>query len=163
MDAKRRAPADIEIVHDRQTVVTALPLRRAAQRRLAELLHARIVDIRDPVDHADLVLTPACSPQLIGLLKRKYEGARIVVVELDDWDLDIDLPGPVKRVLRSGADAYVLADSLEELANKLASRDGDPAPSTATTELPAPSTVDELVAVFLSAPLDESRVRRSGE
>ena len=34
-------------------------------------------------------------------------------MELDDWDFEISLPGPVKRILRSGADAYVLADSME--------------------------------------------------
>lgn len=28
-------------------------------------LVARVVDIRHPIDHVDLVLTPACSPQLI--------------------------------------------------------------------------------------------------
>lgn len=64
-----------------------------------------MVDIRDSIDCADLVLTPSCSPQLIGALKGKYEGARVAVVELDDRDLAVNVPGPVKRLVRSGVDA----------------------------------------------------------
>jgi hypothetical protein len=152
----------VDVVAGRRTIVTALPLKKAARERLAELLQARVVDVRTPVDHADLVLTPACSPQLIGRLRAQYEHARIVVVELDDWDLDIELPGPVKRLLRNGADAYLLADSLDELATKIA------APSAAAAddsrpphELPATATVDELIDAFLRESI-EYAARRNG-
>ena len=47
------------------------------RQRLAGLLDARVLDVRDPCDRADVVLTPSCSPQLIGALKRKYPGARV--------------------------------------------------------------------------------------
>ncbi|MEL6891910.1 MAG: hypothetical protein AAFP84_09950 [Actinomycetota bacterium] len=143
--------------------MTALPLKRAARERLAELLEARVIDIREPCDDPDLVLTPACSPQLIGALSSKYNGAQVVVVELDDWAFDIELSGPVKRILRSGASAYVLADSLDELAAKIASRpnppeaDSDPA---AVHELTASSTVDELIAAFLRESVEYSARHR---
>jgi hypothetical protein len=143
---------DVEVVTPRTTVVTALPLKRSARERLADLLDARVVDVREPIDHADLVLTPACSPQLIARLKLKYDGARVVVVELDDWDLDISVPGPVKRILRGGADAYVLADSMEELARKITRRPAlasDEVVSAGVGELPTSSTVDELIEAFL--------------
>lgn len=159
-----RVEPDVEVVPQRRTIVTALPLREAARQRLAELLDARVVDVRDPTDRADVVLTPACSPQLIGALGRKYEGARIVVVELDDWELGVESTGPVKRILRAGAAAYVLADSIEELAGKLAPQrheqhDEDP---VAVHELTAGATVDELIAAFLRESVEYStRLRTS--
>jgi len=158
---------EVEVLNERTTVVvTALPLKRAARDRLAELLDARVVDVRHPIDHVDLVLTPACSPQLIAGLKRKYGGARVIVVELDDWELDIGLPGPVKRILRSGADAYVLADSVEELARKITPRHdrvSDDGASVDTRELPSTTTVDELIAAFLRESVEYSTRLRAGE
>lgn len=148
-------PDRVEVLPYRFTVVTALPLRGPARERLAQLLDARVVDVRDPVDRADLVLTPSSSPQLIGALQRKYEGAKVVVVELDDWEFDISLPGPVKRLVRGGADGYVVADSLDELAGKLAPRRHQRSPDDTSTadaaELLAPAAVDDLVAPFLRA------------
>jgi hypothetical protein len=164
VNTERPDSFEVEVLRERTTVVTALPLKRAARDRLAELLDARVVDVRDPVDHVDLVLTPACSPQLIAGLKRKYGGARVIVVELDDWDLDISLHGPVKRILRGGADAYVLADSMEELARKITTRRAteDP-PSVSARELPSTTTVDELIAAFLRESVEYSTRLRVGE
>jgi hypothetical protein len=156
---------DVEVLTERTTVVTALPLKRAARDRLAELLDARVVDIRDPIDRVDLVLAPACSPQSIAALKRKYGAARIIVVELDDWDFDVSLPGPVKRILRSGADAYVLADSVEELARKITPRPDrvtDDSGSVDARELPSTATVDELIAAFLRESVEYSTRLRAG-
>ena len=166
MSLERANTFEVEVLTERKTVVTALPLKRAARERLAELLDARVVDVRAPIDHVDLVLTPACSPQLIGAMQRKYPGARIVVVELDDWDLDIDVPGPVKRILRSGADAYVLADSIEELARKITpshDRVIDDSASVHARELPSTSTVDELIAAFLRESVEYSTRLRAGD
>ena len=143
---------EVELVDGRITVVTALPLKPAARQRLADRLGARVVDVRDAVDRADLVLTPSSSPQLVGALQRKYPDARIVVVELDDEEFDVDLPGPVKRLLRSGADGYVLAESIDELAHKLV---GGQERATEVDDmvepgaLPAASAVDDVVAEFL--------------
>jgi len=85
--------------------MTALPLKKAARERLTELLEARVFDVREPMEHPVLVLTPARSPPLIGALDRKYNGAEVVVVELDDWEFNIDLSGPMKRIPRSGSSA----------------------------------------------------------
>lgn len=153
---------DVEVIPGRRTIVTALPLKRAARQRLSELLEARVLDVREPCDHPDLVLTPACSPQLIAALGRKYHGAQVVVVELDDWEFDIELSGPVKRILRSGAAAYVLADSIDELAAKITARphdagDADPAN---VHELTAAATVDDLIAAFLRESVEYSTRRR---
>lgn len=146
-----RAVAGVELVSDRPTIVTALPLKEAAREHLARLLGARVVDVRDPCDDPDIVLSPSSSPQLIDALKQQYDGARIVVVELDDWDLDIELGGPVKRLLRAGADAYLVADSVDELAGKLraAPTSSPDEPTASPAELPEGATVDDLVAAFL--------------
>ena len=166
MSLERPDRFEVDVLTKRTTVVTALPLKRAARDRLAELLDARVVDVRHPIDHVDLVLTPACSPQLIAALKRKYGGARVVVVELDDWDFDVSVPGPVKRILRSGADAYVLADSMEELARKITPRHdrvSDDSASVDARELPSTTTVDELIAAFLRESVEYSTRLRAGD
>jgi hypothetical protein len=153
VNLERRDHLSVEVVTDRITVVTALPLKRPARERLAELLGARVVDVRHPIDEVDLVLTPSCSPQLIAALKRKYSGARVVVVELDDWEFGIALPGPVKRILKGGADGYVLADSLDELARKISPPSSDevaePSEEVQPLELLGTPTVDDLIAAFL--------------
>lgn len=163
MNIERVEPG-VEVLARRRTIVTALPLKQAARERLAELLDARVLDVREPIDDPDLVLTPACSPQLIGALSRKYNGARVVVVELDDWEFDIELSGPVKRILRSGAAAYVLADSIDELAAKISARshdsDGDDGPP-AVDELTSSSTVDDLIAAFLRESVEYSTRHRA--
>jgi len=126
-------------------VVTALPLKEPARQRLATQLNMHVVDVRDPGDEADFVLTPSCSPQLIACLKERYHGAEVVVVELSDWDYGISLDGPLKRVLRGGADAYLLCDSIDELAMKLGRR--DLMPSTAPNV--DGYSVDEIVEALL--------------
>ena len=166
MSLERPDRFEVDVLTKRTTVVTALPLKRAARDRLAELLDARVVDVRHPIDHVDLVLTPACSPQLIAGLKRKYGGARVIVVELDDSDFDVSLLGPVKRILRSGADAYVLADSMEELARKITPRHdrvSDDSASVDARELPSTTTVDELIAAFLRESVEYSTRLRAGD
>lgn len=168
MQPERLEP-EAEVVARRRTIVTALPLKRPARQRLAELLGANVADVREPIDHPDLVLTPACSPQLIAALSRKYHGAQVVVVELDDWEFDIELSGPVKRILRSGAAAYVLADSIEELASKIAARPHHTADEAAeddpaVRELTASATVDDLIAAFLRESVEYStRIHRADQ
>jgi hypothetical protein len=150
-----RVEPDVEVLPRRRTIVTALPLKPAARERLAELLDARVLDVREPCDDPDVVLTPACSPQLIGALGERFGRAQLVVVELDDWDFGIESSGPVKRLLRNGAVAYVLADSIDELAAKIDDRssatgdDADDTDAPAHHELTAGATVDDLIAAFL--------------
>lgn len=157
--------SELEVIPARRTIVTALPLKRAARRRLAELLGARVVDVREPIDHPDLVLAPPCSPQLIEALGRRFDGARVVVVELDDWEFGVESAAPVKRILRSGAAAYLLADSIEQLATKLAARpphdDRDDPPGV--HELTSNASVDDLVAAFLRESVEYSTRRRAAD
>ncbi len=164
MNIERMEP-DVEIVERRRTIVTALPLKRDARERLAELLGAHVVDMRASCEHPDLVLTPACSPQLIGSLRRRYHGARVVVVELDDWEFDIHLTGPVKRILESGAAAYVLADSIDELAAKITAAPPTPDTSSAPAvhELTSASTVDDLIAAFLRESVEYATRHRADD
>jgi hypothetical protein len=120
---RERAAISVVRASPRSVVVTAFPLKAPGRAKLAEQLgDVEILDIRDAVYGADLVLAPSCSPQCIGALRSAYPTARIVVVELDDWDFKVSLPGPVKRVLKAGADAYLLADSIEQLAQQLRPR-----------------------------------------
>ena len=142
---------DVELVDGRKVVVTAFALNPAAQARLAEQLdHWRVVDIRTSVDHVDLVLAPSCSPQTVAALQEAYPTARIVVVELEDDDLDVDLPGPVKRLLAAGAVGYVTADSVDDLAQQLSpSSDASrPADSTGDRELASPGVDDAILAAL---------------
>ena len=136
-------------VTKRPTVVTALPLRADARERLAELLGATVVDMRTPIEHPDLVLTPACSPQPLGGLKRRFEDCPADRGRGIQLGSDVELDGPVKRILGAGADAYVLADSIDELAEMLggAHATTEHVPWT-PHELEGP-TMDDLVAAFL--------------
>jgi len=144
----------------RPTVVCAVPLRAPARRRLEQLLgEVRLVDMHEPLDDADLILSPPCSPQTIAALKRTYPSARLIVVELEDDDLDIDLAGPVIRSRRAGADGYVAAESMADLARQLTAGSREAvAPELLAVEAAAPpphelstTTVDDLIAERLAA------------
>jgi hypothetical protein len=98
-----------------------------------------------------------------GAANRRHNDAQVVVVELDDWEFDIELSGPVKRILRSGAAAYVLADSIDELAAKIASRPRTArreSDTAAEHELTSSSTVDDLIAAFLKESVEYSTRHR---
>jgi len=131
---------------DRPVVVTAVPLTAAARDRLARGVgDVEVYDIRDDVLAADLVITPPCSPQAVAALKRAYPTARLVVAELEDEEFDVHLPGPVKRLRNAGADAYLTADSLDDLAAQLRSAQPAPPPEDrAPDELPE-SSVDAVI------------------
>jgi hypothetical protein len=124
-------PQRVEVAFDlaSPTVVTALPLKPDARRKLAALLgNVNVVDIcereasSNSTNQIDAVIAPVCSPQIIGRLKAMFPGARIIVVELEDWEFGIDAGGPVTRLRNAGADAYLAAGSLQSLADQLTSR-----------------------------------------
>jgi hypothetical protein len=130
----------------RAVVVTAFPLKAPGRAKLAERLgDVEILDIRDAVFGADLVLAPSCSPQCVAALKGAYPTARIVVVELEDWELNVNIPGPVKRILNAGADAYLLADSIEELAQQLGRQASPPANEDDKLNELSQSSVDDSI------------------
>lgn len=154
---------DIEVVDRRRVVVTALPLKKKARERLeAQLDGARVVDIRTTVERADLVLAPSCSPQTLAGLKDAYPDARVVVVEIEDWEFGVDLSGPVKRLLDAGADGYLTADSVDDLADQLSpSRPRDDVEPIVTDALPTPSVDDVIVDALRQRLADGSpRVER---
>ena len=141
---------EIEVVDRRRVVVAALPLDQQAREHLeSQLDGARVVDIRMTVERADLVLAPSCSPQTVAALKDAYPDARLVVVEIEDWEFGIDLPGPVKRLLDAGADGYLTADSVDDLAGQLSpGRTPHRAESAPPEELPTPSIDDVIVGAL---------------
>ncbi len=147
---------DVEVVGRGRVVVTAFPLPDAARERLEQLLPgSTVVDIRRTVVEADLVLAPSCSPRTIAALKRAFPTALIVVAELEDDELGVDLPGPVKRLFRAGIDGYITADSLADLAEQLApgSAGNDPDTANATVHELGEQTVDGVVMRSLTEQL----------
>lgn len=131
----------------RRTVVTAMPLPRPARARLAELLDADVVDMRTHVAVADLVLAPSCSPRTVAAIKRAFPDARVVIVEIEDWRFDVEFPGPVMRLIDAGADAYVTADGLDELAERLGAGNARvDAERSEPAALPAPGVDDAVLA-----------------
>ncbi|MCU1359340.1 MAG: hypothetical protein JWN99_629 [Ilumatobacteraceae bacterium] len=155
--------AEIELADRCPTVVCAVSLKQKARDDLAEMLgDVRLVDIREPVATADVVLVPPCSPGTLTALKDAYPTARLIVVELEDWEHHIDLGGPVTRLRKAGADAYLTADSLQDLADQLTtSEPSEQRPlldSSTPSELEA-ATIDDVVL----GRLQELRERREAE
>jgi hypothetical protein len=139
------------------TVVIALPLKPEARRKLAALLgNVNVVDICEReafssyTNPIDVVTAPVCSPQMIGRLKAMFPEARIIVVELEDWEFGIDAGGPVTRLRNAGADAYLAAGSLQKLADQLTSRRSE--------EPVAPTLAAQAVATEFSRELSAASV-----
>lgn len=73
------------------------------------------------------------------------------MVELDDWEFDVELPGPAKRILRAGAAAYLLADSIRRARGQACRQPAQRGVGgTPVRELTASVTVDDLIAAYLS-------------
>lgn len=144
----------------RRHVVIAFPLGAEAVAVVADRLGAgfAVRDIRAEGPAADLVVSPPCSPQAIGHLKRAFPNAALVVVEIEDLLRGVDLGGPVSRSLAAGADAYYVAGSSEALGDFLARmpvRADGPEPDDALSGSAA-------FALAAAVPADDlvSRVRR---
>jgi hypothetical protein len=117
----------------------------------------QIIDIRQADGHERLVLAPSASPQLLGKLHAAFPDARVVVVELTDLEHDVRLGGPVTRALNAGADAYLVARSLEELAALMRNPDTDDVVVSTPAELPTTATEQGLIDQ-----LDDLIARRAG-
>jgi hypothetical protein len=156
-------PDDVEladVVPSRPIVVTALALPPQARRALAERLAVTlgpvdVIDLRQAHGHADVVIAPSCSPQTIAALKAAFPSARLVVAELVDGEHGADFTGPVTRLRRAGADAYLTADGVDDLADQLTGRKPPPPVPLAARPLVAlpAATVDEVVLDDLAAGL----------
>jgi hypothetical protein len=135
-----------------KVVTTALPLKPAARARLSEQLGPGfiVVDMKHSSDSADVVIAPVVSPQLIGILKHKFPRARLVLCELQDFELGISHTGPIQRAIDAGADSYCIAPSLAALAEFVANDDRPALESGRAEDRPAAisfeaTTIDDLV------------------
>lgn len=78
-----------------------------------------ILDFHDAPDTADVVLTCAHSPQLTHRWTLLFPHAQIIVTEILDPEFDLDIPGPVGRLLDAGAHAYLPPKPLEQVAKNV--------------------------------------------
>jgi hypothetical protein len=131
-----------------KVVTTALPLKPVARERLSEQLGPGfiVVDMKQSSASADVVIAPVVSPQLIGILKHRFPQARLVLCELQDFELGISHAGPVQEAMDAGADSYCIAPSLSALAEFVARDDrlAIESGSSATISFEA-RTIDDLV------------------
>lgn len=102
-------------------VVVAFPIGDEALALLGDRTGGRVVvrDIRQPGPPPQLVLCPPSSPQLIGLVRRQFPRAAVVVVELEEWLRTIHVQGPITRALDAGAATYYVAPTTVALAGFL--------------------------------------------
>lgn len=108
-------------VHDVTVVATAMKLSRSARAALSAALGEDyiVLDLHAAPKTADVVLAPASSPQLIGLLRSMFPKARVIVAEVEDDGLAVSYHGPVRRMLDAGADGYLTSTTIPRLARQL--------------------------------------------
>ena len=108
-----------------KVVAVAAPLSKEAREQLAQRMGSAflVMDIREAPRSADLVIAPVVSPQTIGALKQQFPDARVLVAEITDPSWGVHLPGPVRRAVDAGADGYLVADTLQEVATYVAAED----------------------------------------
>jgi hypothetical protein len=126
--------SEVEVVAPRRgplRVATAMPLSKAAVAFLEAQLGSgvEISDLRDAVEDCELLLAPPCSPQAIVRLRQAFPFAEVVILELSDDRYDIDIRGPVNRVLAAGAGQYPGARDADALVSFLRTRSGAVAPA----------------------------------
>jgi len=100
-------------------VVATTMLKADARARLSEQLGPGFVvlDLRKAPPSTDIVIAPVISAQTISALKHMFPRARVVLTEVEDADLGVFFPGPVRRAVDAGADGYVVAGDLATLAD----------------------------------------------
>lgn len=143
------------MIHGPGRVVVAFRLSRRATERLQAVLGAdiQLVDVRDSDGHERLVLAPPASPQLLGKLKSAFPDALVMVVELTDVEEGIRQGGPVTRSIDGGADTYVVARSLDQLAEMVSQAVGT------GTDSPAPAALSAQAEDDLAVLLEEVLAR----
>ena len=154
----------VRMIHGPDRVVLAFRLSRPATEHLQATLGAgaRLVDLRESDGHERLVLAPPASPQLLGKLKAAFPGALVMVVELTDIEAGIRRGGPVTRSLDGGADTYVVARSLDQLAEMVTQAVATPNQAPLVAQLSA-QTEDELAALLEEVLARREAVRVSRE
>lgn len=117
-EADDQAPIDYDSV---TVVATAMELSTAARVALSTQLGADyvVLDMHAAPATTDVLLVPPGSPQLIAALRSMFPKARVVVAEIEDYELGVQYHGPVRRLLDAGADAYLPPATLPLLARQL--------------------------------------------
>ena len=102
-------------------VATAMKLSDTARTKLSDELGDDyiVLDMWDAPKTADVLLIPAIGLKLLGNLRGMFPSARVVVAELDDPELGISYPSPVRRLLDAGADLYLATTTVPSLARQL--------------------------------------------
>ncbi|WP_052596769.1 type II toxin-antitoxin system Phd/YefM family antitoxin [Luteipulveratus mongoliensis] len=120
------APADVppSTAYDGVTVVaTAMKLSAEARSRLSAEMggEVAVIDMMDVVPgiEVNVLLIPAASAHAVGILRRQFPVARIVVTEIEDEELNVSYAGPVRRLLEAGADSYLASSTISHLATQL--------------------------------------------
>ena len=80
-----------------------------------------MLDLRKAPPSTDIVIAPVISGQTIAALKHMFPRARVVLTEVEDADLGVFFPGPIRRAVEAGADGYVVAGDMAALADFAAS------------------------------------------
>ncbi|TNM70270.1 hypothetical protein FHN55_00885 [Streptomyces sp. NP160] len=109
LEAPRLPPPQVEVPEGVLVVATAMRLSREARRRLAGSFGPGylVLDLHEAPASTDVLLVNPVSVQLLEVLQARFPRARVVVTEIEDHELGVDYAGPVGRVLRAGASAYL--------------------------------------------------------
>ncbi|PWJ46979.1 hypothetical protein SAMN06264364_14316 [Quadrisphaera granulorum] len=109
LEAPRLPPPQVEVPEGVLVVATAMRLSREVQRRLADSFGPGflVLDLHEAPASTDVLLVNPVSPQLLEILQARFPKARVVVTEIEDDVLGVDYAGPVGRMLRAGASAYL--------------------------------------------------------
>lgn len=109
IEAPRLPPPQVEVPEGVLVVATAMRLSREVRRRLADSFGPGylVLDLHDAPASTDVLLVNPVSVQLLEVLQARFPRARVVVTEVEDDVLGVDYAGPVGRMLRAGASAYL--------------------------------------------------------
>ena len=104
-----------------KVLATTMTLSTEARERLRESFGPDwvVLDFHDAPDTADVVLTGAHSPQLIHRWTLLFPQAQIIVTEILDDEFDLDVGGPVGRLMDAGAAAYLPPRPLQQVAQNV--------------------------------------------
>jgi antitoxin (DNA-binding transcriptional repressor) of toxin-antitoxin stability system len=102
-------------------VATAMKLSASARAALSAELGTDylVVDLLAAPDTTDVLLVPPISTRLIGGLRERFPKARLIVTEIEDYELGIVYQGPVGRMLDAGAETYLTSATIPRLARQL--------------------------------------------
>ncbi len=113
-DPERRAPSR----PGPKVVATGMKVTETVRAFLSVALgdEFAVVDIKTAPETIDALLVPPVSAQALGILRRDFPSARLIVAEFDDPGSGAWIAGPVTRAMAAGAHAYLTPGTLGDLA-----------------------------------------------